>query len=38
MNGRRMEGRILTVNEATPLTASATFVGTRKGGSVQNPA
>jgi hypothetical protein len=35
-----MEGRILTVNEATPLTASstATYVGARKGGPVQNPA
>ena len=39
LNGRRMDGRILTVNEATPLTAStATYVGDRKGGSVQNPA
>ena len=38
LNGRRMEGRILTVNEATPLTAStATYMGDRKGGSVQNP-
>src|SRR6516162_541901 len=39
LNGRRMEGRILTVNSATPLTAStATYMGERKGGSVQNPA
>jgi RNA recognition motif-containing protein len=39
LNGRRMDGRILTVNEATPLTAStATSMGDRKRGPLQNPA
>lgn len=39
LNGRRMDGRILTVNEATPITApSASNMGNAKRGSVPNPA
>jgi len=39
LNGRRMDGRILTVNEATPLTTpGAAYAEERKRGSFQNPA
>ena len=35
LNGRRMDGRVLTVNEATPLTAPSYSHG--RTGSLQNP-
>ena len=38
LNGRRMDGRVLTVNEATPLTSpQASFAAHGKPGSVPNP-
>src|SRR5690242_18475493 len=37
MNGRRMEGRVLTVNEATPLTSPSAALGAHaKPGSLHN--
>jgi len=37
LNGRRMNGRVLTVNEATPLTAESNFTAEGKPGPAQNP-